>query len=306
MTEQLPGATFEERFTDFDTGLAGTLGVTIYDAEGAVVTARSVAGIVEDPAGTGDYVATLVAPEDVAVYEIVADDGDGVEARDDLVVTLTPEPVAGTTFASTNELAARLGIVFDATETARADILLDLATGLIIDAANGQQIALVEDDVLTMPGTTDERILLPQRPVVSIASITLDGAALVEGTDWWLDRNTIVRIPATTIVALTGIHNEMLTYPLWSGFGWPAQTLEVTYTHGYATVPLSVKAICMEACVRVWVNPGNVARETIGAESTVYDNNRFSPSGLLLTDEEKHVIRRLFGRTMGSVTIAGM
>lgn len=303
--DEFPSVSFVWHLYDFDPGLAGTLGVSILDDEGAIVTARSTAGIAA-VGSSGDYDATLTSPNEVGTYTLYADDGDGVDASETLNVTLTPSAGVAGLFASPDELAARLGITMDADEQARATLLLGVATGLIVDAAAGQQIVYVADDVLTMPGTTDERILLPQRPVVSIASITLDGTALVEGTDWWLDRNTLVRIPATTIVALTGIHNEMLTYPLWSGFGWPAQTLEITYTHGYDPAPLTVKAVCLEACVRVWVNPGSVARETIGAESTVYDNNRFAPSGLMLTDDEKRTIRRMFGRTMSSVTVAGM
>src|SRR5574337_1193367 len=51
----------------------------------------------------------------------------------------------------------------------RADTLLDLASDVIRNEVK-QQIGLVTDDEITIPGTTDERILLPERPVISVAS----------------------------------------------------------------------------------------------------------------------------------------
>lgn len=210
-------------------------------------------------------------------------------------------------FATAAEFAARIGLTLTAAEQTRADALLQSASGLIQDATRtggvSQTIALVEDDVLLMPGTTDEMIRLPQLPVISVASVTLDGVPLAEGSDWYLAGNAICRIPAITTVLTGGLIDEAFTFPLGTGFGWPAQTLTITYTHGYADIPASVKAICLEASVRVWANPNNVARETIAGVQTVYDNNRFSPSGLLLTDDEQRVIRRLFGRSAQSITI---
>ena len=205
-------------------------------------------------------------------------------------------------FATHDDLATRLGLIFSQAEQTRADALLTSASALIQDEAK-QVIALVTNDVWETPGTTDEVIRLPERPVVSVASVTLDGQPLVQGTDWYLDGDSIRRIPVVTTVLTGGLIDEAFTFPLGTGFGWPAQTLAITYTHGYATIPGTVKEICLEAVVRVWVNPGSVAREAVGNTLTVYDNNRFSPSGMLLTDDEKKALRRFFGRTAKSIQI---
>lgn len=205
-------------------------------------------------------------------------------------------------FATADDLAARLGIVLTGAEGTRATTLLALASELIQDVVK-QKISLVEDDVLSMPGTVEDRIALPERPVVSVDSVMLDDVALTEGSDWYLDGATIYRralVFNPTIGVLDG------PFLLGSGFGTPLQTLAITYTHGYADddVPGTVKAVCLEAVVRCFVNPGAVARETVGNTSTVYDNMRFSPSGLLITDDERRTLKRLFGARSLSVPVA--
>lgn len=208
-----------------------------------------------------------------------------------------------TAFATNADLATRLGVTLTSEMETRADALLADASDVIRDEV-GQQITETTETI-TIPGTTDERILLPQRPVISVASVTLDGTELGEGTDWFLEGNEIVRMPSSITLGVDTIINSEFSFPLGTGFGWEEQTLTITYTHGYATVPGKVKAICLEMVVRVWVNPGSVAREAIGDTSTVYDNMRFSPSGLLPTDDEKKQLKRLFGRNVTSVTAEG-
>jgi len=208
-----------------------------------------------------------------------------------------------TAFATSDDLASRLGLTLTTAEATRVTTLLTLATGLIQDEAK-QTISLVTDDTLSRLGTTDERILLPERPVVSISSVTLDGVPLSPHGAWFQAGNELVSAPGIVIISGVSIDDEF-GRGFGRGFGSESQTLEIVYTHGYATIPASLKAICMEAVVRCFVNPGAVAREASGNTMTVYDNMRFSPAGLLLTDAEKHVIRRMFGRRAKSLSLAG-
>lgn len=208
-----------------------------------------------------------------------------------------------TAFATNADLAARLGVTFSQAQQTRADALLADASDVIRDEV-GQQISEATETI-TLPGTTDERILLPERPVISVASVELDGTALGEGTDWFLEGNEIVRMPSSLTLGVGGLLDTEFVFPLGTGFGWEEQTLTITYTHGHATVPGKVKAICLEMVTRVWVNPGSVAREEVGDTRTVYDNMRFSPTGLLPTDDEKKSLARLFGRKVTSITVEG-
>ena len=215
------------------------------------------------------------------------------------------EPVQNTApdtpFASVDDFQTRIRKTLTAEERTWAEALLAEASAVLADEV-GQQIALATETI-TIPGTTNERILLPQRPVVSVASVLLNGTALGEGTDWFLEENELVRIPSSLTLGVGGLVDSEFAFPLGTGFGWEEQTLTITYTHGYAEIPGKVKAICLEMAVRVWVNPGSVAREAIGDTNTVYDNMRFSPGGLLPTDDERKQLKRLFGRKVTSITV---
>lgn len=307
-----PGAPITSRLIldNTQTGLTGTLRFRILNDDTTIddpVYGPTTTNIIEDPTGSGSYLWTGTAPTTKGKYFPIWDTGPGTDLLpdEDLIVTRTAVvPVLPTdSFATADDLANRLGIELTDEEETRAETLIALASDLIRGEAK-QTISLVEDDTLTMPGTTDERITLPERPVVEVASVTLGDAALVEGADWYLDRNTIVRL-SRTVARIGWLVDD--TWPLATGFGVPTRTLEITYTHGYPAdeLPMIVKAICLESVIRAWVNPGSVAREQVGDTHTVYDNMRFSPTGLLLTDNECEQLHRFFGNVARSITIGG-
>lgn len=192
-----------------------------------------------------------------------------------------------TAFATVADLATRLGVTLSAEEATRAEALLARASGLVQDVAK-QEIALVEDDVLTLQGTNEDRLLLPERPVVKVTSVALDGVAL---DGWYLDGNALVR---------NGYSLDGLLVFAGSSFGTPGANLVITYTHGYAEPPATVASIVLEAVVRVWVNPGAVIGERHGSEQVQYGQSE--QAGLLLTRSEQRAIRRLFGHGAGSVS----
>lgn len=99
----------------FDSGLVGTIGYQIVDNDGAVITARTAAGIIEHPAGSSIYSATAVtAPGTVGQYTIAWDDGSGIWASEDLLVVpvgssiepLPPAPVPAGTVAGSGPCSA--------------------------------------------------------------------------------------------------------------------------------------------------------------------------------------------------------
>ena len=201
-----------------------------------------------------------------------------------------------TQFASNDEFAARLGITLTTDEGARATTLLELASALI-QSETEQTIELVTDDTLTMPSVYDERIRLPQRPVSSITSVSIDGTDIPQSGAWYLDGDELVRANWRLLL--------QQHFAAYNGVGWlgPLRTIEIVYTHGYTTIPATVKIVCMEMAVRAWVNPGAVARESVGNVMTVYDNMRFSPSGMLMTDLERKAVNDVVRRTEGSVSL---
>lgn len=68
-------------------------------------------------------------------------------------------------------------------DEARATFLLELATAEV-QAAARQRLVLVEDDPLELFAFGDRWLDLPERPVVAISTLTLDGQELVEGVDY--------------------------------------------------------------------------------------------------------------------------
>jgi hypothetical protein len=200
-------------------------------------------------------------------------------------------------FATNAEFADRTGLTLDEGEQTRADNLL-ARVATEIQAVAGQTILQVTDEEITMSGTTDRRILLPQRPVVSVSSVMLDGTELNQGNDYFVDGDELVRRIFTLLSP-----SVIDAWTFGRGFGFEWQTLEITYTHGYEDdeIPGILKEISCEAVARAFFNPATVARETIGDTTTTFDNARFSPTGLRLTGDEKNDIRRLFGMKGGSI-----
>lgn len=190
-------------------------------------------------------------------------------------------------FAAASDLASRLGITLTEDEQVRADALLGLATGVIKGEA-GQEIERVEDDEITLRGTRERRILLPERPVVSVSSVTIDEVEIAS-TGWFVDGDHLVR-RSSWLDFMDGLDFE--------GWDVAAAEIAVTYTHGYDPVPGAIKAICLEAAVRAYVNPGSVGQESYGSERTSYP-----VQGLTLTSAEKSTIRRTLGRRAGMLAL---
>jgi hypothetical protein len=111
---KLPGVLFTSELVSAPTGLVGTLGVrVIKKLDGEEVQPRHTTGIVEDPVGSGLYVATLTSPTVKGDYTIFWDAGEVnplTTAADDLVVTTNlPElPASEVDWAPTVEEVAAL------------------------------------------------------------------------------------------------------------------------------------------------------------------------------------------------------
>lgn len=90
-----PGQPFKATVQGFATGLTGTVGVRILDDAGGTALARTTAGIVETPAGSGFYAASLTAPTTAGTYSVFWDTG-----------VVSPTTTAGEELIVTSSLAA--------------------------------------------------------------------------------------------------------------------------------------------------------------------------------------------------------
>ncbi|MEW1803204.1 hypothetical protein ACIGO7_35310 [Streptomyces virginiae] len=122
-----------------------------------------------------------------------------------------------------------------------ADLALASASAIIRNWTR-QAITRVEDDVVTLRVLTERELILPQRPVVSVSQVRVNGLVL---QDWVLSGDRLIRtggwrrLPGTT------------TYP-------DPGLVEVTYTHGWDEVPDEVRAVCLDLASMTMTNPSGL------------------------------------------------
>ncbi|WP_435610684.1 hypothetical protein [Streptomyces sp. C10-9-1] len=141
-------------------------------------------------------------------------------------------------------------------QTATAQLLLDLAHGVITDEV-GQLLEQSTDTVVLdgptrddsrhHPATGSRRLILPRWPVTAVDSVTEDGTVLTVGTSadyTWSAAGILTRI----------------------GADWPTsdRSVEVTYTAGYATAPAGLTRMELRLAAVGWSNPEFLSSETLG------------------------------------------
>lgn len=118
--------------------------------------------------------------------------------------------------------------------------------------AVGHRVTLVEDDAVTLDGNGRESLLLPVWPTTEVATVTLDGVLLVEGTDYsWSDMGVLRRLGCRV---------------------WPdrLRCLVVVYSHGSAEVPDDVAEAVLDKAAAMYAIPIGVASKAVGGQSVTY------------------------------------
>ncbi|MFF4600560.1 hypothetical protein [Amycolatopsis sp. NPDC001319] len=154
--------------------------------------------------------------------------------------------------------------------------LLELATG-VVQAAAGQLLVEVVDDTITLMGTTDRWLDLPQRPVTTVTSISLEDEPV---TDY-----------------------KRFGDRLWRRHGWarcadePA-VVEVVYTHGFpdwdAKLALARSAV-LAVAAKMNDNPTGATGFTIDDYSQQYGQSSTSDLAGLIPDNLRRSLRRAYG-----------
>lgn len=175
--------------------------------------------------------------------------------------------------------------------------LLDMASGVVRRYVR-QDLTQVTNDVVTLPGNWGNTLELPQRPVTSVASVTMNGATM-PNTQWKLVDNSLyigtgAYMPdyGSTIwggSALWGpagsVQGPQATGASWQG---PSAQVTVTYTHGFADVPQDVVNI-VAGMVALQINAETgIQSEAIGSYKVVYARN--GNGGMALSDEDKSAL----------------
>lgn len=135
-------------------------------------------------------------------------------------------------FCSQMDIEALLQIDLTGHEAAASAAIAQASA--YIQAYTKQTIEQVEDDEVSFDGKgTDRRLFLPQVPVTEIAQVVEDDEMLTLDDDYKLGAHGI----------------------LWRiGAYWSAgiQNITVTYTHGYATIPGVIAAVCARVAARIY------------------------------------------------------
>lgn len=146
------------------------------------------------------------------------------------------------------------GLIVADEDVSRVDMAIKLAAAYV-RRRTGQQITLVTDDELVVDGTGDPLIFLPERPVVGISSVEVDGDVWEQGDDFdWSERRG-------KLVALGG--------------SWPAgwRNVAITYSHGYAELPMDIQGLVYGLARRQIDNSSgqSIRSETLGQYSVAYE-----------------------------------
>lgn len=180
-------------------------------------------------------------------------------------------------FISTTDLGDYLGR--DVSTDNGALIAIDSACD-IVRTLTGQTFNSVVGDAIALDGTGTDCLLLPETPVSAAGTVTLGGAALVQGTDYVLaDDRKLIRTAGTSFS--TNLYGDLTVWPLGR------QNVLVTYDHGYAgTVPSDVRMVALQVASRIALQ-GIVQSENLAGQALVYA----SPA-LDLTAGEKLILQR--------------
>jgi hypothetical protein len=193
--------------------------------------------------------------------------------------------------ATVADLATLLGRTFTEEQELQAQALLDQASAVVRSYVRQDITQATTTDTFTMRHVDPllhrcaGAVTLPQRPVVDIGTVLIDGT---ETHDWWQDGNDLL-LRSWTWDQPPAAHR-------------PPQ-VTVTYTHGWDPVPAEIQAIVMQAANRVLVNPSAVRSEMVGGESITYlipTTGEFL--GVLLSRTEQKVLNR-YRLTAGSVNL---
>lgn len=164
-------------------------------------------------------------------------------------------------FATPTELAAELHQDLD---TSSAQQALDFATAQIIRATS--QLFAVGTSTVELEGN-EQRITLPQRPVTAVTTVLVAWPTGFWRT-WTQDRDYYVS------------GSQLIS--IWMLF---PDRVKITFTYGYATVPVDVKACCVALAGEKYVNPEGMTSEAIDDYVyKKYDPTNGTPGMALLRD----------------------
>lgn len=156
----------------------------------------------------------------------------------------------------------------DGLDESSAHLAREIATGMV-QAITGPLESVASTVVL--PVMVDGTVELPGRVITAVASVTVDDVAQ---TFSWRRPYPVVRIQDWT--------------PPSTLDDWPLA--EITYTHGYSTVPPVAKAVALTVAARAYANPRGVTSVRI---DDYVEQSQAESAGVTLTPYEVAALQPL-------------
>ena len=190
--------------------------------------------------------------------------------------------------ATLQDLAYALQIDLADLNAGTGTLLIECATAVVQAAAGGQRIVQVSGETLNIMGLSESWLDLPQIPVTSVASVTLDGTALtvgIEATNYKLRGNRLWRTDG------------------WQTYWGQPSDVVVVYTHGYAPGSQELqlgRAATLSLAKGQFSNPSGVASEAIDDYNVSY---QAMSAAMEATPFLKAALRKRYGRRGGLVRL---
>ena len=178
------------------------------------------------------------------------------------------------------------------TSDARLSFLLAQATA-VIQRATKQTLLLVTDDTVTL-SSNGRDVTLPQRPLVGTPTV----AGYATG-EFFVKYREVLRLGYPELGYRTAERSFAIDHLRGA---WPEQ-VTVTYSHGYEVIPADLQGLVAAVVARAIDNPTGLRQWSIDDYSASYGTTVVA--GVGLTADERMQVRRDYGRTSGTVRLAG-
>ena len=190
--------------------------------------------------------------------------------------------------ATLQDLADALQVPLSSVPAGTGTLLLECATAVVQEAAGGQRILRVVDDTASLLSTSDSWLDLPQIPVSSVLSVTLDGTALTVGIE---DTNYKHR------------GNRLWRTAGWQTYIGQPSDVVVVNTHGYAPGAQELqlgRGAVLSLAKAQFENPSGASSESIDDYRVTYE----AMSAMMeAAPNLVKALRRRYGRRAGVVRL---
>lgn len=179
-----------------------------------------------------------------------------------------------TDLATPTDLAEVMARALTSAEESRAGTLLSIASARVRTFTGQQFTRATETARLRVRGG---RVRLPQAPVTAVSAVTVPGGSAISFS--WVAGQIVDCAP--------GVLNSFEVEPFRTRLQW----VDVTYTHGYETVPSDVVGIVCDMVAAALASPpedAGVQTETLGPFTTSYGTS--FPGGVRLTQSMRDAL----------------